>query len=150
MNQIVPHRLWVGHAGDERNFRQLFDAGIRAVIALAVEETPGQPPHELIFCRFPLVDGTGNDLKVLALAMRTAGTLAQNQVPTLICGGAGLSRAPSVAAAALALAGGEAPAVCLERVAAHHACDVSPGLWKDVTALLASWLTSGPAGTTCP
>jgi hypothetical protein len=138
MNQIVPHRLWVGHAGEEQDFRLIFDAGVRALIHLAVEETPGHSPHEVIFCRFPLVDGAGNDLKVLGLAIRTAAALVRSQVPTLICCGGGVSRAPAVAAAALALAMGEPPAQCLERVAAHHACDVSPGLWEDVTALLAA------------
>jgi hypothetical protein len=136
MNQIVPHRLWVGHAGEERDFRAIFDAGVRALVDLAVEETPGHPPHELIFCRFPLVDGAGNDLKILALAIRTAAALLRSQVPTLVGCGAGVSRAPAIAAAALALVSDEPPAQCLQRVAAHHSCDVSPGLWEDVTSLL--------------
>jgi hypothetical protein len=145
MNQIVPHRLWVGHAGEERNLRQLFETGLRALVALAVEEIPAQPPHELIFCRFPLVDGAGNDPRILALAIRTTAGLVRSQLPTLVSAGAGVSRAPSIAAAALALALGESPVQCLERIAAHHACDVSPGLWKDVTTLLAA-MPPLPAG----
>src|SRR5690242_11778923 len=98
MNQIAPHRLWVGHAGEVQDFRALFEARIQAVVDLAVEESPGRPPHELIFCRFPLVDGAGNDLKILALAIRTSATLLHSQVATLICCSAGVSRAPAIAA----------------------------------------------------
>ena len=31
MNQVIPYKLWVGHAGDGRDFRRLLDAGIEAV-----------------------------------------------------------------------------------------------------------------------
>jgi hypothetical protein len=138
MNQIMPHRLWVGHAGEERDFRALFDAGIRAVVGLALEELPAQPPRELVYCRFPLVDGIGNDPDVLAMAIRVVAALVKAQVPTLVECGGGMSRSPAVAAAALALAHGSPLHDCLERVVRHHPCDVSPGLWNEVTALLPS------------
>ncbi len=136
MNQIAPYRLWVGHAGEARDFRPLFDAGIKAVVELAVEEPPSQTPRELIACRFPLVDAAGNDPEVLELALRTMAALLRAQVPTLVCCGGGMSRSPAVAAAGLALAHGTPPEECLQRVVAHHPCDVSPGLWNEVTALL--------------
>jgi hypothetical protein len=138
MNRIEPHRLWVGHAGDERDFRALFDAGIKAIVELAVEEPPSQTPREVIACRFPLVDATGNDTEILELALRTMAALLKAQVPTLICCGGGISRSPAVAAAAMSLAFGEPPEVCLKRVVAHHRSDVSPGLWNEVMALLPS------------
>jgi hypothetical protein len=72
------------------------------------------------------------------MALRTVAALVKGQVPTLLCCGAGMSRAPAVAAAALALAFGETPEDCLKRVVAHHRCDVSPGLWNEVIALLPS------------
>jgi protein-tyrosine phosphatase len=136
MNQIAPHRLWIGHAGEERDFRALFDAGIKAVVDLAVEEPPSPTPRELMACRFPLLDGMGNDPQVLELALRTVTALVRAQVPTLVCCGGGMSRSPAVAATGLALAHGEAPEECLQRVVAHHPCDVSPALWNEVTALL--------------
>jgi protein-tyrosine phosphatase len=92
----------------------------------------------MIYCRYPLVDGAGNDLKVLGLAIRTAATLLRGQVPTMICCGAGVSRAPAVAAAALSLVFGKPAADCLAEVVAHHPADVSPGLWDDVASLLPS------------
>jgi protein-tyrosine phosphatase len=136
MNQIQPHRLWIGHAREERDFRALFGVGIRAFVDLALEDPPARPPRELITCRFPLLDGAGNDAGVLGLAIRTVAALARAQVPTVVCCGGGVSRSPAVAAAALSLAHGESPAECLERVVRHHPADVSPGLWNEVVALL--------------
>ncbi len=138
MKQVLPYRLWIGHAGDAGNARPLFDAGIKAVVDLAVEEPPSRPPRELITCRFPLVDGAGNDPDTLLLAVRTIATLIQSGVPTLVCCGAGVSRAPSVTAAALSRGVNQPPAECLERLAQHYPCDVNVAMWQEVTALLAS------------
>jgi hypothetical protein len=143
MDQITPYRLWIGHSGQERDWPRLFGTGIRAVIELAMEEPPEGSPRELIACRFPLLDGPGNDAGVLGLAVCTVGELVRAQVPTLLCCGGGVSRAPAVAAAALALAHGLPPADCLQQVAACHHCDVSPGLWDDVTTLLPSLSLGG-------
>lgn len=138
MNQVLPYRLWLGHAGDGRDLRQLFDADIRAVVQVAAEEPPSQPPRELVFCRFPLLDGVGNDGNLLLLAVSTVATLLREHVPTLVCDGSGLSRSPAVAAAALAFLHGGPPEDHLQRVTAHHPSDVSPGLWNELTGLLRS------------
>ncbi len=136
MNQITPFRLWIGHSGEERDFRRLFDAGIRAVVELAVEVPPSGPPREMIACRFPLLDGSGNDPVIVGLAIRTVAELMRAQIPALLSCDGGVSRSPAVAAAALSLAHGQSPADCLKQIAAHHSCDVSPALWDEVTALL--------------
>jgi protein-tyrosine phosphatase len=138
VKQLQPHRLWLGHAGDAGNARPLFDAGVKAVVDLAVEEPPSRPPRELIACRFPLVDGAGNDPETLLLAIRTIATLIQGQVPTLVCCGVGVSRAPALTAAALSLVQRTAPAQCLERVAQQYPCDVNTALWEEVAALVAT------------
>src|SRR5262249_45316796 len=130
MNQILPYPVWVGHAGEGRDYRHLFDAGIKALVQLAVEEPAAQPPREMISCRFPLVDGLGNPTEMLYLAIHTLATLVQRHVPTLICCGGGVSRAPAVTAAALALAHHESPESCLQQIVRHHPSDVSPGLWQ--------------------
>jgi hypothetical protein len=145
MNQIPPYRLWIGHAGEESDFRRLFEAGIRAVITLAVEVAPSAVPREMVACRFPLLDGAGNDAMVLGLAIRTVADLVRAQVPTLLCCDGRVSRSPAVAAAALALAHGRPPAECLQQIAAQHACDVSPALWDEVAALLPSLSAPGAA-----
>jgi protein-tyrosine phosphatase len=136
MNQIKPYPLWLGHAGDARNFRSALDAGIQALVELAREEPPTDPPRELIYCRFPLLDGVGNDEGLLGLAVSTLASLIRMHIATLVCCDFGLSRGPAVTAAALAMAHNEPPEACLQRVMEHHHGDVSPGLWSEITHLL--------------
>ena len=61
MYEVLPERLWIGNALDARNPRSLFDAGIAAVVDLAYEEEPAVLPRRMVYCRFPLIDGEGND-----------------------------------------------------------------------------------------
>jgi protein-tyrosine phosphatase len=143
MRQILPYPLWLGHAGDGTDFRRIFELGIRAIVQLAVEEPPVRTPRELIFYRFPLLDGPGNDPGLLTLAFSSLATLVERRVPTLICCGAGLSRSPAVAAAALSLVLHTSPEECLRRVTEHHPADVTPGLWQEVSKLCDSRDTSG-------
>lgn len=138
MRQIVPHPLWLGHAGDGRDFRAILDAGIQAIVQLAEEEPALQPPRELICCRFPLVDGGGNARKVLSLAITTLANLLEQHVPTLVCCGAGMSRAPALAAAALSMVYQEKPDDCLKQIAEHQPHDVLPDLWSDIKSFLES------------
>jgi hypothetical protein len=138
MQQLVPHPLWVGHLGEGRNLQKLFDVGIQALVEVAAEEAPSRPPRELIYCRFPLLDGADNDRKVLYLATSTVANLLERGVPTLVCCGSGLSLSPALAAAALALVYQEQPEECLKRVAQQHRTDVSPGLWKQLVDLVDS------------
>ncbi len=145
MNQIPPYPVWVGHAGEAREYRQLFDAGIKALVTLALEEPPPEPPRELICCRFPLLDGTGNRPEILSLAVNTVATLLRMRLPTLVSCGAGMSRAPAVVAAALALVHQGSPEECLQRVVQYHRADVSPGLWTEVTGLVHGKVPEGGA-----
>jgi protein-tyrosine phosphatase len=138
MRQIQPHRLWVGHAGDSRDFRALFGAGIEAVVQLAVDEPTVATPRELVSCRFPLLDGIGNRAELLSMAIRTVAALIRLGIPTLVSCGSGLSRSPTIAAAALSLATGQPPDDCLRLVAEGRPSDVTPGLWNEVKEVLAS------------
>jgi hypothetical protein len=135
MNQIVPFPLWVGHGGEGHDLTGLFDLGVEAVVELAAEEPPFTAPRDVVYCRIPLIDGPGNPPGRLVLAVRTVATLLASEAPTLVCCGAGMSRAPAVAASALALAFGGSPSDWLERVTRHHPSDVSPRLWGDLFAL---------------
>ena len=136
MNQITPYALWVGHVGDSRDFRPILDAGIQALVDLSREVPPTDPPRDLIYCRFPLLDGIGNEEGLLNLTISTLATLIRMRIPTLVCSDLGMSRSPAVAAAALAQAYHETPEDCLQRVAQVHHSDVSPGLWSEITHLL--------------
>ena len=137
MRQITPHPLWIGHADDGRDFQAIFDAEIRAVVQLAVEEPPLPLPRELLYARFPLVDGPGNDPKVLYLATLALVNLLEKKIPTLVCCGAGMSRSPALAAAALALVFQQPPDESLKEVAEYHSADVVPGLWAEVKSAVA-------------
>jgi hypothetical protein len=137
MNQILAFPLWFGHARHGRDFRQVFETGIKAILYLAAEEELPQPPRDLISCHFPLLDGTGNDPHAVLLAVNTTATLLRLHVPTLLCCSAGMSRSPAIAAAGLACVHPEQSAEeWLTRVVHTHPSDVSPGLWADVTSCL--------------
>ena len=137
MRQIHPHHLWLGHAGDGRDIRQILDAGIEAVVQVAAEEPVLELPRDLIYCRFPVVDGPGNNWNLLQLAITTVARLLDKEMPTFVVCGAGLSRSPAVAAAALALASRQFPDECLKQVAEHHPADVAPALWDEIKKVMA-------------
>jgi hypothetical protein len=145
MNQILMRPLWVGHAGESGDVRRVLELGVEAVVHLAVEDLPCLDPRGLIACRFPLVDGAGNRPELLVMAVRTVASLIASDVPTLVCCGAGLSRAPAVTAAALTVAEGGAPGTWLGQVTYHHPSDVSPGLWSELVAILPRVRTLTPS-----
>ena len=82
--------------------------------------------------RFPLDDGSGNDLDLMWVAIVSVLNLLAKDIPTLVCCGAGMSRSPAIVAAALSMAEQSSLEDCLKMVTEHHAADVSPGLWADV------------------
>ena len=136
MRRIGTHSVWIGHAGDGRAFRDLFDAGIRAIVQLAAEEPSIAPPRELICFRIPLIDGAGNDPDLLDLAIRTLSTLIEKRIPTLVCCGAGMSRSPAMVAAALSRQTAVAFDECLRAVTESGPADLSPGLLSELNQCL--------------
>ena len=132
MHQISPQQLWIGHAGDGRAYRELLDRGIRVVVQLALEEAPTQPPREIAVLRIPLLDGAGNESFLISLAINSVAALIRQNVPTLICCSAGMSRSPAIIAAAVSLVQNVAIDECLRSISAHHPADVSPGLWDEI------------------
>ena len=53
--------LWIGTARDARDIKGVLDAGIEAIVDLAMMNEPVTPTRELVYLRFPLVDGGGNE-----------------------------------------------------------------------------------------
>jgi hypothetical protein len=145
MRQVVPHPLWLGHSADGRNFPELHDAGIRAVVQVAVEEPAIPTPRDLLYLRVPISDGGGNRADFLALAIRAVAELLSGRVPTLVCCGVGMSRSPCVVAAALVVTFRESPEESLRMVISQGPCDVSPSLWNEVSELLTSWQSAPSA-----
>lgn len=136
MRRVPGLPLWLGHLGDVRDLPGLHAEGILAVVDLALDAPPASLARELAYCRFPLVDGAGNPPWLLRAAVETAAGLLRGGTPTLIGCGAGLSRSPCIAGAAIALVRGCPPAEGLMIAARSGAADVSPGLWAEVCAAL--------------
>jgi hypothetical protein len=135
MRAIPDYSLWLGNAGDLRDRHELFRLGIAAIVDLAVEEPPAPPGHETIYCRFPLVDGIENAPWLIRAAIDTTAALLREKVPTLVCCGAGLSRAPAIAAAALVKLGRPTMQDAMLYLAQFGHCDVSAGLLQDVVLI---------------
>lgn len=129
MRRVADLPLWIGNARDARDIRGVLDAGIEAVVDLAMDEPPVQPTRELVYLRFPIVDGSGNPRWLLRAAVEVVVGLLRDEVPTLIACSAGASRSPAVAAVALAKWKGIPPDDGLRMIGRG---DLSATLWRDL------------------
>lgn len=133
MRRVLDYPLWVGNARDARNIRAVLSAGIAAVVDLAMDEPPVQTPRELVYLRFPLVDGGDNPDWLLSAAVRAVQNLLWHGVPTLVACGSGMSRAVCVAACAINdMFERETPDDTLRRITAGGVADAHPLLWHEV------------------
>lgn len=132
MRRIEPYPLWLGNAGDLRTPSHFCDAEIRAVVDLAANEPFPQLPRDLIYCRFPLFDGEGNDPSLLRAAVQSVKEFLTAGIPTAVCCSNGLSRSPAVVAAAVAAVQNVSSDEVLIFVAAHSKHDVSPTFWSEL------------------
>jgi protein-tyrosine phosphatase len=134
MRRIEGYALWLGHAGDLANPQSIIASGILVIVDLALNEAPATLPRDFAYCRFPLTDGTGNPCWLIQVAIQTVACLARAGTPTLVCCGAGLSRSPCIAGAAVAFVRGCALEEGLKLVLQSGPADVSPGLWSEICA----------------
>ena len=132
IRNVYADLLYVGNALDARDLRPIYDNHIRAVVDLAINEPPAQLGRELIYCRFPLNDGDGNLDGLITLTVRTIAALIRNEIRTLVACSAGMSRAPTIAAASVALLTGRNPDECLVDIISNAPNDLSPILWAHV------------------
>jgi hypothetical protein len=132
MREIVSGRLWLGNAGEARDFERLFAAGIAAVVSLAAEEPSLALPRSIIHCHFPIVDGMQAGFGTLVAAIETLASLLKQSVPALVCCSGGMSRSPAVAAAAISLAYGDSIEERLRQIVSGQPHDISPQLWEAI------------------
>ncbi len=135
MHEIHSNLLWLGHALDVREPRPLFDAEIAAVVDVAFEEPPAQLPRQLIYCRFPINDGGGNNPSVLLHAVQCTVDLLDSGTRTLVACSAGMSRSPTIAAFALAGHLDQSPEDVILRIADVTSLEVKGALWNDVASI---------------
>ncbi len=135
MHVIHPNVLWIGHALDAREPRALLEAGIAAVVDVAIEEPPAQLPRELIYCRFPINDGGGNDPSILLHAIQCTVDLLASGTRTIVACSAGMSRSPTIAAFALGAYLDKSPEVLISQLANAKALEIKGPLWNDAISI---------------
>ena len=138
MRQIFQYPLWTGNRGDVRDSPQSRNAGIQAIIDLAIEEPPLQIDRERPLIRIPIMDGAGAESHFLRLAVISAESLVRSNLNTLIVCSAGLSRSPAVAAHVIARIESRSPESVLADLASQGQIDVSPALWNSLAVALQS------------
>jgi protein-tyrosine phosphatase len=138
MREVIPQRLWIGNSREARDIRAVLDSGISAVIDLAVEGAPIAYPRDIVYCRFPLIDGSGNAPAVVLAAIDATVTLLRGGLPTLVTCSGGMSRSPAIVAAALAAIDNTPIHEALKRVAAVGPHDVSVTFWAEVQRAFAT------------
>jgi protein-tyrosine phosphatase len=131
MRRIDGHQLWIGTARDARDIKAVLDAGIEAVVDLAALCEPVKPTRELVYLRFPLVDGEGNPPWLVSAAVHAVAELVRLRVPTLVACDGGMSRSVVIAAAAMGPVH-VSPDEALRLIAATGPADVHPALWDEV------------------
>ncbi len=133
MRRIDGFPLWIGTARDARDIKGVLDAGIEAIVDLAIMNEPVTPTRELVYLRFPLIDGAGNLPWLVCAAVQGVEGLMRLQVPTLVACDGGMSRSIAIAAAAMWF---QMPQEKLDdllrRVAQGGPADVHPALWNDL------------------
>ncbi|QDU77001.1 Glyoxalase-like domain protein [Bremerella volcania] len=142
MREIIPGKLWIANARQARDIRSTLAPGVTAVIDLAIEETPITFPRDILYCRFPIVDGTGNPGYLLQACIETVAKLIEAHYPTVIACSAGMSRSPIIAAAAIAQVKGLALEDALLKLTETGPHDVSPALLNAVLDAMPSLATS--------
>jgi len=132
MHEVHSNLLWLGHALDIREPRPLFDDDIAAVVDVALEEPAAQLHRELIYCRFPLNDGGGNDSSLLLHAVQCTADLLASGIRTIVACSAGMSRSPTIAAFALAAHLNQSPNDVIARISETKSLEIKGSLWNDV------------------
>src|SRR5262245_18800282 len=135
--------LLLGNAMDVRDLRGLLYNRIDAVVDLAINESPSQLSHDMIYCRIPIIDGDGNRSGLIETAILCTLTLIGNRIRTMVACSGGMSRSPALAAVALALLTKRSPEDCLTEITSRAPHDVSPVLWSELKSAYNEIATSG-------
>lgn len=89
-------------------------------------------PRQLVYCRFPLNDGGGNDPNLLLQTVQTVVDLLAAGTPTIVDCLAGMSRSPTIAAFALVAHLDKTPDDIISPVLSVKSLELKNALWKNV------------------
>ena len=142
MREVID-QLWIGNAIDARDVTGVLGLGVAVIVDLAIEEPPIQYPKDVVYCRFPLMDGSGTQPAILRAAIETMATFIASGTPTLVACSAGMSRSPAIVAAAMAITEKAELADVLGRLTEGQPHDVSPGLLVEISKVLTHISTTG-------
>jgi len=140
MREAITNCLWIGNAMEARDISAVLDLRIVAIVDLAMEEPPIHCPRDIVYCRIPLVDGSGNRPEIIRAAVDLTASLIDSRVPTLIACGAGMSRSPIIIAAALAKVTGRSLEQGLDEITLGVPHDISTSLWAEIKAVCDQWI----------
>ncbi len=101
MIEIVPSLIWLADGLEVRDLELISKMQIDAVVDLAYEETPISLGKSKLAIRVPLIDGEGNNQQHIRLAITYTAELIRSKTPFVIACSAGISRSPTILAAAL-------------------------------------------------
>lgn len=105
MIEIVPSLVWLANGPEVRDLELIGEMHIEAIVDLAYEELPVCSLRSKLVIRVPLIDGEGNNLQHIRLAITYTAELIRSKTPFVIACSAGISRSPTILAAALSTLG---------------------------------------------
>jgi hypothetical protein len=78
VRQVTGFALWLGSVADARDMRPVHAAGIQAIVDLAGNEPLLPVARDMVYYRFPLVDGPENQAWQLTLSQLCCGSNCQH------------------------------------------------------------------------
>lgn len=100
---FVTDRIAIGHSNDARNFEQLKDEGITAVLNTAFDLDIDYSSEDLDYYKVGLTDGPGNSIYILVSAFYCLKALSKKHKKVLVHCHAGRSRSGIVVSLFLAI-----------------------------------------------
>lgn len=103
MTEIVPSLIWLANGLEVRDLELMGRQEAEAIVDLAYEESPIASLKSKIAIRVPLIDGEGNNRQHVRHAISMTVELVRSKTPFVIACSAGISRSPTILAAALSI-----------------------------------------------
>ena len=136
MRQVIANKLYLGNAQDARDLRGLAAAEVTAVVDLAANERPAMLSPSMAYLRLPISDDGSNSAALLQCCVAIVSELLRcDGQRVLVACSAGMSRSPTIAAAALHRLGRGSLEECLKLVVRNAPSDISPQLWNAIREL---------------